>query len=64
VAKGWEPVELAATKIRMPSMIFLKSEGVSAADFLVEEVPHVKGHGEVDEIREMLWRRHDQGWKF
>jgi len=63
VAKGWEPVEACGDEIRMPSMIFLKSEGLNADDFLIEEVPHVKGHGEVDEIREMLWRRHDEGWK-
>lgn len=61
--KGWEPVEACGDEIRMPSLIFVKTAAVSAADFLVEEVPHVKGQGEVDEIRETLWRRHDEGWK-
>ncbi len=63
VGKGWEPVEACGDEIRMPSMIFIKSAGTTVADFLVEEVPHVKGHGEVDEIRETLWSKHDAGWK-
>lgn len=60
-AKGWETVEACGDEIRLPSMIFVKS--ASVGEYLVEEVPHVKGQGEVDDIRETLWRRHDEGWK-
>jgi hypothetical protein len=61
--KGWETVEACGDEIRMPSLIFVKTENISAADYLVEVVPHIKGHGEVDDIRDELWLRHDEGWR-
>lgn len=61
--KEWEPVEACGDEIRMPSLIFVKSPGATAEDYLVEQVPHVKGHGEVDDVRETLWKRHDEGWR-
>lgn len=60
---GWEIVEACGDEIRKPSLIFVKGDDISASEYLVEEVPHVKGHGEVDDIREQLWRRHDEGWR-
>jgi hypothetical protein len=61
--KGWEIVEACGDEIRMPSLIFVKSENCVADDYLVEIVKHAKGHGEVDEIRDQLWQRHDEGWR-
>ncbi len=61
--KGWETVEACGDEIRMPSLIFVKAENISSADYLVEVVPHIKGHGETDDIRDELWLRHDQGWR-
>lgn len=61
--KGWEPVDACGDEIRMPSLIFVKSPGTNGVDLLVEQVPHVKGHGEVDDVRDILWTRHDEGWR-
>ncbi len=61
--KGWEPIDACGDEIRKPSLIFLKSPNSTPDEFLVEQVPHVKGHGEVDDVREALWKRHDEGWR-
>ncbi|HEY9678810.1 MAG TPA: hypothetical protein V6C76_12440 [Drouetiella sp.] len=62
-AKSWEIVEACGDEIRKPSLIFVKSENVNADNYMVEIVPHFKGRGEVDDIREQLWKRHDEQWK-
>lgn len=61
--KGWETVEACGDEIRMPSLIFVKTENISADNYMVEVVPHFKGRGEVDDIRDQLWKRHDEQWQ-
>jgi hypothetical protein len=61
-AQGWELVEACGDEIRMPSLIFVKDANASQQKYLSETVPHVRGQGEVDDIRSQLFNRHDEGW--
>jgi len=60
--QGWELVEACGDEIRMPSLIFIKDASAIQQQYLSETVPHVKGQGEVDDIRTALLNRHDEGW--
>ncbi len=59
---GWEVVEACGDEIRMPSLIFVNNSDASTAEYLTEIVPHVQKHSEIDDIRDALINRHDEGW--
>ncbi|PWT98075.1 MAG: hypothetical protein C5B53_07155 [Candidatus Melainabacteria bacterium] len=61
--KGFELVEACGDEIRMPNLIFAKTlTSGKKPELKVEEIAHVKGKGEIDEIRSRLLELNDQGW--
>jgi hypothetical protein len=61
--KGFELLEACGDEIRMPNLIFAKTgTDQKAPELKVEEIAHVKGKGEIDEVRERLLELNDQGW--
>jgi hypothetical protein len=61
--KGFELVEACGDEIRMPNLIFARTpSGKEASTFKVEEVKHIRGKDEVDEVRERLLELNDEGW--
>jgi len=59
---GWELVEACGDEIRRPSLIFVSEPGAKSSEYLAEAVPHAKGHGDIDDLRDTLINRHDDGW--
>jgi hypothetical protein len=61
--KGFELVEACGDEIRMPNLIFAKTlASGKKPELKVEEIAHVRGKGEIDEIRNRLLELNDQGW--
>src|SRR5258708_4322828 len=60
---GFELVEACGDEIRMPTLIFAKTiQPGKKPELKVEEIAHVRGKGEIDEIRNRLLELNDQGW--
>lgn len=61
--KDYELVEACGDEIRMPNLIFAKiAADNKKPELKVEEIVHVKGKGEIDEIRNRLLELNEQGW--
>ena len=61
--KGFELIEACGDEVRMPNLIFANTlTGGIKTELKVEEIPHVKGKGKVDEIRNRLLDLNQDGW--
>lgn len=61
-AKGWDVIEICGDEVRKPVLIFRKCPNDVKHELRVEEVPSIKHHNEIDELRQALWDMNDQGW--
>src|SRR5262249_26427453 len=63
VEAGWEIVDSCGDEVRMPVLIFkkLETDGPRPA-YKVEQVPQVKGHDDIDDVRDRIWKEKEDGW--
>lgn len=63
VSRGWQIVDSCGDEVRMPVLIFEKvASDAAKPEYLVEQVPHAKGHDDVADVRERLWSKKEDNW--